>query len=85
MSKEQALKKDREYRNFKKEETVAIGDAVADLPFSETAGAFFMVRNGFEDNPNLAEQIEKKENVFITEGRVGEGWAEVVETILGLY
>lgn len=84
VSKEQALKKDREYRDFKKEETVAIGDAVADLPFSETAGAFFMVRNGLEDNPHLAEEIEKRENVFVTEGRVGEGWAEVVETVLSL-
>ncbi|MBN2167951.1 MAG: HAD hydrolase family protein, partial [Actinobacteria bacterium] len=85
VSKEQALEKDREYRRFKKEETVAIGDAVADLPFSETAGAFFMVRNGLEDNPQLAEAIERKENVFVTEGRVGDGWAEVVETVVGLY
>jgi len=84
VSKDQAVLKDREHRGIPREATVAVGDAEADLPFAGVVGAFFMVRNGLEANPHLAEEIEATENVFITEERMGPGWAEVVETLLGL-
>jgi phosphoglycolate phosphatase len=84
VSKELAVEKDQEHRGIARLETVAVGDAEADLPLSRTAGAFFMVRNGLDLNPHLAEKIDATENVFVTEGRMGNGWAEVVETLLGL-
>lgn len=84
VSKDQAVLKDQEHRGIPKGCTVAIGDAEADLPFAEVTGAFFMVRNGLDNNPHLAGRIESAENVFITEERMGLGWAEVVETLLGL-
>lgn len=82
VSKELAVKQDRERRGFKRAETVAVGDAEADLPLADAVGAFFMVRNGFDANPHLADRIEAAPNVFVTEGRMGDGWAEVVETLL---
>jgi phosphoglycolate phosphatase len=84
VSKELAVEKDQEHRGIGRLETVAVGDAAADLPLSRTAGAFFMVRNGLDANPHLAGDVDSMENVFVTEGRMGEGWAEVVETLLGL-
>ena len=84
VSKEQSVLKDQQHRGIERRRTVAVGDAEADLDLAKSAGAFFMVRNGLEANPHLAERIEASENIFVTEGRMGSGWAEVVETMLGL-
>jgi hydroxymethylpyrimidine pyrophosphatase-like HAD family hydrolase len=84
VSKEQAVRKDQELRGIPAEATVAVGDAVADVAFSRAAGAFFMVRNGLDNNPDLAGVIDEAENIFVTEGEMGDGWAEVVETLLSL-
>lgn len=85
VSKDQAVVKDQEHRGIMTEQTVAIGDAEADLCFADVTGAFFMVRNGLDSNPHLVERIDSAENIFVTEGRVGAGWAEVVDTLLGLW
>lgn len=85
VSKDQAVKKDQRHRGLKREETVAVGDAEADLSFAKAAGACFIVRNGLDNNPHLAEVISETENIFVTEEKMGIGWAEVVETLLGLF
>ncbi len=82
--KDQAVIIDQEHRSLRREETVAVGDADADLGFADVCGAFFMVRNGLVNNPHLAEEIDASENVFVTEATMGLGWAEVVETLLAL-
>jgi hypothetical protein len=84
VSKDQAVKRDQGHRKIPREATVAVGDAEADLPFAGAAGAFFIVRNGLENNPHLAGVIDGSENVFVTKGKMGLGWAEVVETLLSL-
>lgn len=84
VSKDQAVLRDQEHRDIPRQCTVAIGDADADMPFADVTGAFFMVRNGLNNNPHLAERIESADNIFVTEGEMGLGWAEVVETLLGL-
>ena len=84
VSKDQAVLKDLEHRSIPRGETVAVGDAAADLPFAGVTAAFFMVRNGLDNNPHLAERIDAAENVFVTSEKMGLGWAEVVETLLSL-
>lgn len=84
VSKDQSVLRDQQHRRIRREDTVAVGDASADLALCGASGAFFMVRNGLDANPHLAEEVERAENVFVTEGRMGNGWAEVVETMLGL-
>lgn len=84
VSKDQAVLRDQRHRGIQREDTVAVGDAEADLSFAGAVGAFFMVRNGLENNPHLAEEIDGTENVFVTGERMGLGWAEVVETLLSL-
>jgi len=84
VSKDQAVRRDQEHRGIPRQATVAVGDAEADLPLSAAVGAFFFVRNGLENNPHLAREIDGSENVFVTEGKMGLGWAEVVETLISL-
>lgn len=84
VSKEQAVRRDREIRSIPRNATVAVGDAEADLAFHRSTGAFFIVRNGLDHNPHLASVIDSSDNIFVTQDRVGEGWAEVVETMLSL-
>ncbi len=85
VSKEQSVVKDQEHRGIPRLATTAVGDAEADVAFSAAAGAFFMVRNGLYNNPHLAGLIDRTENIFVTEGKMGDGWAEVVETLLSLW
>lgn len=85
VSKDQAARRDQELRGIPRASTVAVGDAEADVPFSGAAAAFFMVRNGLDNNPHLAPVIDETENIFVTEGKMGDGWAEVAETLLSLF
>jgi len=84
VSKDQAVRQDQEVRDIPRSATVAVGDATADLPFAAAAAAFFIVRNGLDNNPHLARSIDETENIFVTEGKMGDGWAEVVETVLAI-
>jgi hypothetical protein len=84
VSKEKAVQKDMELRGFSREETVAVGDSLADLAFSEVVGAFFLVRNGFLANPGAVELVRERANVVVTKGYLNEGWAEALElAVLG--
>ncbi len=82
ISKAQAVAKDIVLRNIDKATTIAIGDAVADLDFARFVGAFFLLRNGLEDNSGLAQTILETPNIFITKCPMGLGWAEVIEFLL---
>lgn len=84
ISKALGVAKDISTRNLEKATTIAIGDAVADLDFASFVGAFFMLRNGLEDNSALAHRILEAQNIFVTEQPVGLGWAEVIEFLLML-
>lgn len=85
VSKDQSITRDQEHRDIPRAATTAVGDSEADVAFSGSAGAFFMVRNGLYNNPHLAELIDRAENIFVTEGKMGDGWAEVVETLFSLW
>lgn len=76
------LKKDREIRKILKEETVAIGDAFADLALASEVGALFLVKNALNGNSGLADAALKYENVFFTEEEMGLGFAEVIDFLV---
>ncbi|MDI6891988.1 MAG: HAD hydrolase family protein [Actinomycetota bacterium] len=76
------LRRDREIRNIPKRETVAIGDAFADLALAPEVGALFLVRNALNGNTGLAEEIVKYKNVFVTEEEMGLGFAEVIDYLV---
>jgi|Deesub1362A_J573_1020465.scaffolds.fasta_scaffold00666_2 hypothetical protein len=77
-TKARGVRKDREIREVGKEECVGVGDAPSDLQIAPEVGVFFLLKNGVEAHPELEEEVAKRENVFVTQKRMGEGFAEVI-------
>jgi hydroxymethylpyrimidine pyrophosphatase-like HAD family hydrolase len=67
-------------RGYAPEECIAIGDSTEDLGVAEVVSRFFVPANGPERDPGLREAIADRDNVTVTEGRMGEG---VYEAIVG--
>jgi len=71
-------------RDYAPEACIAIGDSVEDLSVAEVVGRFFVPANGPERDPALREAIAGRQNVTVTEGRMGDGVYEaVVSTLAG--
>ena len=69
-------------RGHRPEECIAVGDSVEDLEVASVVGHFFVVANGPDRDPGLREAIGGRENVTVTEGRMGEGFYEAVVSTL---
>jgi len=82
VTKELAVARDMERRGFERRNTIAIGDAEADLAFAGVVGVFFLVRNGLHASPRIVEELPKHPNVFVTEHFLNEGWAEVINLVI---
>lgn len=82
VTKELAVARDMERRGFERHNTIAIGDAEADLAFAAVVGVFFLVRNGLHASPRILEQLPNYPNVFVTEHFLNEGWAEVINLLI---
>jgi len=85
VTKALGIARDLSLRGIDRKSTIAIGDAVADLESAEFVGAFFMLKNGLKANSHLVGRILEAENIFVTEGEMGVGWAEVIEFLLQLF
>jgi hydroxymethylpyrimidine pyrophosphatase-like HAD family hydrolase len=71
-------------RGYAPDECIAIGDSVEDLSVADVVGRFFVPANGPERDAELREAIASRQNVTVTEGRMGEGVYEaVVSTLAG--
>jgi phosphoglycolate phosphatase len=69
-------------RGYAPEECIAIGDSVEDLAVAEVVGRFFVPANGPERDRGLREAIAGRDNVTVTEGRMGEGVYEAIVSTL---
>jgi phosphoglycolate phosphatase len=69
-------------RGFAPGECIAVGDSIEDLDAAEAVGRFFVVANGPERDPELRAAIAGRDNVTVTEGRMGEGFYEAVVSTL---
>ena len=69
-------------RGFAPEECIAVGDSVEDLDAAAAVGRFFVVANGPERDPEMRAAIAGRENVTVTEGRMGDGFYEAVVSTL---
>lgn len=78
-SKPTALREDLRLRGVDAGDVVAIGDSSSDLELSEEVAAFFLVRNGLNDDAVL--ERAARDNVFVTDGEMGIGWAQAVRLI----
>ncbi len=81
-SKASAIRVDQAKRDLKPEETIALGDSLADIEMAEAVGAFFMVADGVLENSQLKEELNSRENTFLPSKNMGLGWAEVADLIV---
>lgn len=82
--KEKGIKKDIGIRGFSKKNAIAIGDALCDVTMADEVAALFLVQNALtEHSPEVACSIENYNNVFITTNKMGNGFAEIIYTLLG--
>lgn len=82
VSKSQGVALDRELRDIPRENTIAIGDSLADLEFADEVGIFFMLANGIKASPQAIPIIAAADNIFITDNEMNVGWAEIINAIL---
>jgi hypothetical protein len=81
VSKGSAVAIDRERRGFARTETIAVGDAEADLELAPHVGWFVMVRDALDADPVLAERCMAIDNVLVTDRPHNLGWADLVSAI----
>jgi len=79
VSKATAVRRHQEARGVAREDTVGIGDSLADLAVAEEVGRFYLVANGRHAIGGAALPA----NAQVTERAHGDGFAEAVRSVLG--
>jgi hydroxymethylpyrimidine pyrophosphatase-like HAD family hydrolase len=82
ISKPRAIAADQAHRGLEPSECAMIGDAPSDLACHEYVARCFLVRNAVDKDPELAAAADTVGNATVTELGFGEGFAEVVDTLL---
>lgn len=82
VSKGAAVLLDRERRGLAPEQTVAIGDAHADVALADAVGWCVIVGDAVEHDPTLAATCAARDDVAITERPQNLGWTDLIRTIL---
>ncbi|HLM05788.1 MAG TPA: HAD hydrolase family protein [Blastococcus sp.] len=81
ISKGSAIAWDLERRGIDPADAVAIGDSVSDLEMAPAVGRLWITANG-AGVEGMAELMAAVPNVTVTEGAMGEGWAQAVRASL---
>ncbi len=81
ISKGVAVAWDLERRGIPAADAVAIGDSISDLDMASSVGRLFLTANGAAVE-GMADRIAAVPNVTVTEGAMGEGWAQAVRAAL---
>jgi len=81
ISKGAAIAWDLERRGLSPEDAVAIGDSVSDLDMAPAVGCLWITANGAAVD-GMADRIHAVPNVRVTDGPMGEGWAQAVRASL---
>jgi phosphoglycolate phosphatase len=78
VDKGSAVALDRQRRGLATEETIAVGDAIADLSMAKEVGALVLVRDAVEDDPALAEAASALPNVYVSSRPGNLGWCDAL-------
>ena len=81
VSKQAAIRADLAARGLTPADAIAVGDSTADLQMAEVVGMLALVANGL-DHEAVAERAVTLPNLVVTEGRQGDGWAELAHAWL---
>ena len=83
VTKANGVRLDKKLRNFKMENCIALGDSLEDLKMAGEVKYFFLMKNALEHEDELESELQKYNNVFITDGIMNRGWFEVMSELLG--
>jgi hydroxymethylpyrimidine pyrophosphatase-like HAD family hydrolase len=81
ISKGAAIAWDLERRGLSPADAVAIGDSISDLDMAPAVGRLFITANGAAVD-GMAEAMADVPNTTVTDGAMGEGWAQAVRSSL---
>jgi len=78
VDKSSGVKLDKKIRHFSKENCIALGDSLEDLKIASEVSYFFLMNNNFQSEKDIIDVLPEYENVFISEKKMNQGWAEVI-------
>jgi hydroxymethylpyrimidine pyrophosphatase-like HAD family hydrolase len=82
VDKGSAVALDRARRGYAVNETLAIGDAIADLSMAQEVGALVLVRDAVDDDPALAAAASEISNVYVSERPGNLGWCDALRSLV---
>lgn len=78
VDKSNGIKLDKKIRKLSSDNCIALGDSLEDLKMAGEVKYFFLMKNSFEDKEAMMAALSKYDNIFVTEGVMNEGWAEIM-------
>jgi predicted mannosyl-3-phosphoglycerate phosphatase (HAD superfamily) len=81
VDKGSAVALDRARRGLAREQTIAIGDAPADLTMATEVGAIVLVRDAVEDDAALAAAISGTSNAYVSRRAGNLGWCDAIGSL----
>jgi len=82
VDKGSAVALDRARRGYDINDTIAIGDAIADLSMAPEVGALVLVRDAVDDDPALAAAASEISNVYVSERPGNLGWCDALRLLV---
>jgi len=82
VNKAKGIKLDKKIRNFDINNCIALGDSLEDLKMAGEVKYFFLMGNAPEHKEMILDELDKYNNVYVTDGVMNKGWAEVIEYLV---
>ncbi|MGH2727868.1 MAG: HAD family hydrolase, partial [Actinomycetota bacterium] len=76
-----AVALDRERRSLARDQTIAVGDALADLSMAAEVGALILVRDAVEADPALERAASGLSNVYVSSRPGNLGWCDALFSV----
>jgi len=82
VDKAKGIKLDKKIRNFDINNCIALGDSLEDLKMAGEVKYFFLMGNALERKEMILDELDKYNNVYVTDGVMNKSWAEVIEYLV---
>ena len=82
VDKAKGIKLDKKIRNFDINNCIALGDSLEDLKMAGEVKYFFLMGNALEHKEMILDELDKYNNVYVTDGVMNKGWTEVIEYLV---
>jgi len=78
VNKANGIKFDKKIRNLNTDNCIAMGDSPEDLKMAGEVKYFFLMGNALEHKEIILEELDRYDNVYVADGFMNRGWAEVI-------